>query len=111
VQPTPALAIVIATPAPSPAPTPTAVVAAVQPGNVTTRAIVVYGDHELATAIGAVEAGGAFVPLARYGSEWTQVDMAGGTGIVYARTADLYGIPELVDSEPPPQPQVVYQPV
>jgi hypothetical protein len=107
--PTPALAIVIATPQPTTAPTPAAQVAAVPVGNVTTRAIVVYGDHDLATAIGAVEAGRAFVPLSRYGSEWTQVDMAGGTGVVYARTADLYGIPELVDLEPPPAPQVIYQ--
>src|SRR4051794_35618476 len=57
--PTPPLpVIIIASPiANGPRPTPAAVVAAVVPENVVRKAIVVYGDHDPSTAIGAVEAG------------------------------------------------------
>jgi len=115
-QPTPALPIIIiASPLPQ-GPVPTAVpapvqVAAVVPENVTQRVIGVFGGPDPATYIGSVEQGRAFVPVARYGVEWTQVDMSGGTGRVFVRTADLYGVPELVDLQPPPTPQVIERPI
>jgi hypothetical protein len=108
--PTPGLIILIATQAavvPTPAPTAAAQVAAMVPENVVPKAIVVYGAPDLTTAIGAVEAGRVFAPVARYGVEWTQVDMD-GSGRVFVRTTDLYGVPELVDLQPAPQPQVIY---
>lgn len=108
--PTPALAYVyIATAQPLP-PTPAAAVAAVVPENVVRKAIVVYGAPDLTTAIGAVEAGRVFAPVARYGVEWTQVDMD-GSGRVFVRTTDLYGVPELVDLQPVPTAQVIERPV
>lgn len=112
-QPTPAI-IIIASPLPQgipPTAVPAAVVAIGPIGPVTKRAIVVYGDHDLRTAIGAVEAGRAFTPLSRWGADWTQVDMAGGTGVVYVKTTDLYDLPELVDLQPPAQPVVIDRPV
>lgn len=116
--PTPGLIILIAT---SPAViVPTAVpvqqVAAMVPENVTRRAIGVFGAPDTATYIGGVEAGRAFVPIGRYGSEWIQVDMQ-DSGRVFVRTADLYGVPDLADLKPTDapvvverQPVIVYQP-
>jgi len=108
--PTPGLVILIATQRAIVPPTavPPVQVAAAPSANMTRRAIVVYGDHDLATAIGAVEAGRAFTPLDRYGAEWMRVNMS-GTGLVYVRTADLYDMPaDLVDLAPAPAPAVVY---
>lgn len=118
VVPTPALPaaiIIIASPLPHVPPTavpPAAQVAALQPaGNVTQRAIGVFGAPDTASYIGSVEAGRTFSPVARYGAEWTQVDMD-GSGRVFVRTSDLYGVPEgLVDLEPAPAPIVIDRPV
>ncbi len=115
--PTPALdpIIIIASPLPQGVPPtavpPVQVAAVVEVGNVTTRAIVVYGDHDLATAIGAVEAGRTFTPVARWGAAWVQVDMSGDTGRVFVRTTDLYGMPDLVDLAPTSAPVVIERPV
>jgi hypothetical protein len=112
--PTPALPaiIIIASPiaeGPRPTPQPAAQVAAVPPSNVTRRAIVVYGAADLASAIGAVEAGRSYQVLAKHGADWLQVDISGTTGVVFVRTADLVGIPaDLVDLAPAPAPQVIY---
>lgn len=106
--PTPGLIIMIATQAAA-AVVPTAapvLVAAVMPENVTQRAIGVFGAPDTASYIGSVEAGRAFSPVARYGADWTQVDM-GGSGRVFVRTSDLYGVPELVDIAPTEAPMVV----
>lgn len=114
--PTPALGpiIIIASPLPFQPPTavpPAAQIAAVVPGNVTVRAIGVFGAPDTASYIGSVEAGRTFAPVARYGSEWVQVDMSGGTGVVFMRTSDLYGVPELVDLQPTSAPIIVEQPI
>lgn len=110
--PTPALApiIILATPRAAPVPTLAPVqAAAMVPANTTRRAIVVYGAADLATAIGAVEPGRTYQVLARNGADWLQVDISGGTGIVFVRTADLFDIPaDLADLAPPPAPAVVY---
>ena len=105
----PAPIIIIASPLPQIPPTAAPIqVAAVGIANVTRRAIVVYGDHDLATAIGAVEAGRAYQVLARWGADWLRLDVS-GSGVVYARTSDVLDIPaDLVDLAPPPAPQVVY---
>jgi hypothetical protein len=104
--------IIIASPLPQIPPTAVPQVqqvAAVVPGNVTRRAIVVYGAADLTTAIGAVEPGRAYQVLAKNGTDWLQIDMSGGTGVVFVRTVDLFDLPaDLVDLQPPPQPQVVY---
>lgn len=87
------------------------VAAAVPAGNVTRRAIVVYGSPDLSAAIGAVEPGRAFTPVAHYGSEWMQLDMQ-GSGLVFVRVADLYDLPpNLIDLKPAAPAQVIVQPV
>jgi hypothetical protein len=109
--PTPGLIIIVASPLPVQPPTavPPIQIAAALPANVTRRAIVVYGAADTSTAIGAVEPGRAFNPIAHYGADWMQVDMIGGTGVVFVRTSDLYDVPaDLVDLKPAPAPQVVY---
>lgn len=114
--PTPALApiIIIASPLPQGIPPtaipPAAQVAAQLPGNVTVRAIGVFGSPDTASYIGAVEAGRTFAPVARYGATWTQVDMS-GSGRVFVRTSDLYGVPDLADLEPTSAPVIVERPV
>jgi hypothetical protein len=111
--PTPALPapiIIIASPLPVVPPTAVVQVAAVQPSNVTQRAIGVFGAPDTASYIGSVEAGRVFAPVARYGSEWVQVDMD-QSGRVFVRTADLYGVPELADLQPTPAPIVVERPI
>lgn len=86
-------------------------IAAAPAGNVTRRAIVVYGAADLASAIGAVEPGRAFTPVAHYGADWMIVDMA-DSGRVFVRVADLYDLPpNLIDLKPAPAPQVIIQPV
>jgi hypothetical protein len=110
VVPTPGLIILIATQPAAIVPTAAAVVAAVVPENVTQRAIGVFGAPDTASYIGSVEAGRVFSPVARYGVEWTQVDMD-GSGRVFVRTSDLYGVPELVDLQPAPTALVIERPV
>jgi hypothetical protein len=114
VQPTPALPIILIATQVAVAP-PTAVpavqIAAALPANVTKRAIVVYGAPDLASAIGAVEAGRPYQLLARWGVDWLQVDIS-GSGIVYARTADLLDLPaDLVDLAPTAAPVIVERPI
>jgi hypothetical protein len=110
--PTPGLIILIASPLPVQPPTaiPAAQVAAVVPENVTQRAIGVFGAPDTASYIGSVEAGRVFAPVARYGVEWTQVAME-GSGRVFVRTSDLYGVPELVDLQPTSAPVVIERPI
>jgi hypothetical protein len=46
--------------------------------------------------------------LARYGSDWLQADVT-GSGTVWLRADQVLDLPaDLVDLQPPPQPQVVY---
>lgn len=108
-QPTPALPIIlIATAPPVVPPTPAAQVAQLPPPfDRTRRAIIVYGAPDLTTAIGAVEIGRSYTLLARYGADWLQVQMDGGTGVVFVRTSDVIGA-DLADIAPPPSPAVVY---
>lgn len=110
--PTPGLVILIATAQSITVPTavPQVQQAAVVHENVTQRPIGVFGGPDPATYIGSVEQGRSFVPIGRYGSEWIQVDMS-GSGRVFVRSSDLYGVPELVDLKPAPAPIVVNQPI
>lgn len=90
--PTPPLRIVMATPHAGPA---------------FVAATVVYASPTGA-ALGAVEAGRSYRPLARYGAEWVQLDVA-GSGIVWARVVDV-GLPAgvaLADLAPTPEPVIV----
>jgi len=76
--------------------------------NTLTKAIVVYGAPDPATAIGAVEQGRPYQLRARWGAEWLQLDVS-GSGVVYARTSDVLSIPgDLADLQPAPAPHVVY---
>lgn len=111
-QPTPALMILIATQPAMVPPTaaPVQHLAAVVPENVTQRAIGVFGAPDTASYIGSVERGRAFSPVARYGADWTQVDLD-GSGRVFVRTSDLYGVPELVDLKPTSAPVIVERPI
>lgn len=118
IQSTPAAApqpVIIVQTAPAvvvPTAAPAQQVAAAPAGNVTRRAIVVYGAPDLTTAIGAVEMGRSYRLLARFGSDWLQVEVSDGTGIVYVRTSDVLGVSgDLVDLQPAAAPQVVYVPV
>jgi hypothetical protein len=109
--PTPGLPIIIiatAQPVAVPLVEPVQQIAQAPVGNVTRRAIVVYGAADLATAIGAVEPGRAFTPVAHYGADWMIVDMD-GSGRVYVQVSDVYDLPPgLADMRPAPAPQVIY---
>lgn len=115
IAPTASLPVIVIQKEPAPAIAPVQQVIAQQPAapaaNTIRRAIVVYGAPDMASAIGAVEAGRAFTPIAWFGSEWMQLDVAGGTGLVYVRVADLYDLPaNLIDLKPAPAPIVVERP-
>jgi hypothetical protein len=94
---------IIATPAAAPQVAPT------QPAGLP-RAVVAYAAPD-GVALGAVEAGRVYAQLARSGTEWVLLDVA-GSGRVWVRSAELAGVaaglPDMATPvPPPPQPHVV----
>lgn len=71
------------------------------------RAIVVYAAPDGAP-LGAIEAGRGYDYVARSGADWIQVDIA-GSGVVWVRSADLTGVPDLADLAPTATPIVVVE--
>ena len=62
--------------------------------------------------LGQIEETRAIMPVAHYGGEWVQADVA-GSGLVWIRAADMPGLaivgPDLAPPPPaPPRPQVIY---
>jgi hypothetical protein len=109
VSPTAPLPIIIIATAPAVMP-PTAVpiqVAAVLP-NALRRAVVAY-DAPAGNVLGAIEQGRSYAVLARFGSDWLQADVM-GSGVVWLKADQVLDLPPgLVDMQPAPQPQVIYQ--
>lgn len=96
--------IIVATSQPlPPTATPAAVVAAVVPP----RMVVAFAAPDGAV-LGPIPAPDISAVLARYGDAWALVPWEAGQ--VWVRAADV-GLPDVADLEPPPAPQVVYQPV
>jgi len=101
VVPTPPLVVPTSPPAPSPTPDPRATLVA---------AAVAYASPGGAV-LGALEAGRAYTPLARWGVDYVLIDVA-GSGVVWVNL-EAVGLPggvALADLAPPPVPEVIYVP-
>jgi ribonuclease E len=101
-QAEPAPIILLATPTPALAVLPTATPA----GPVLPRAAVAYAAPG-GLVLGGLEPGRAYVPLARYGTAWLQVDAGSGAVWLDAVAAGLTVDAQLADLEPQPTPVVV----
>jgi hypothetical protein len=76
------------------------------------HAIVAY-DSPGGAVIGPIEAGRGYLAVARYGTDWVQLDVD-GSGLIWTEAApiglELAGLTDRMPPPPPPAPIVVYVP-